>query len=687
MLPLLIPLTLSSIMGIDLGDSYIKASVATATQTLHMGLNLQGKRYMPFYFSFWNRTRASNSSSLYTWTNDTLNGFEYDFGFIAKDQCHRFPKTCIKGLPKLNETYFGFKGYEILALELDSFVKSIRKTENIQDSIQVVLTVPPGLDPRDKALIRISCVMAGLEVLQFIDSTTAPSYTYSLERKNIYKNKSINVAFVDIGSKTSSVSIFNFDNSTEGTNSVTQLAVAYNNTIGGNDIDYKLAHIVAKANNISLDDHTTLMNMINDVSAAKEALALHPSVDIQLDFDVGFDEFPILSITRQQLEKAAQLYTETIIDLAKKALEMSNLTKVDRIELVGGGSRCIFLRDPLKQILGVDDVSRTLNQDFANAIGAGYAAAYKSPMFRAPEVNRSLMITTPAYATAGTHGFPIFQIGDDEAGSPSIITNCGPNSTFSIITPKGEFARFYIENVTAHDKVEIQYVHSYLLFPLPYKCIQQKDNQELNIKLMDFEWAPTEEDLKHSQDVVDTLIDLQNKRRALHKIANELEEFLIQIKHIIESQEYDNMPTSSKLHSVFTEHNDWFENLNGEATEEEYKSRLATLHKELDEIVDEIIEGDKQPKAIKKLKKSLDGVKELLASAALSPTVNQTELAIAKECYDQTEQLLSEYESSHRHSKYVLEARSKLKETVLPIRKFMRKQQQKAADESKLALM
>ena len=687
MLSFLITLSLSSIMGIDLGDGYIKASVATATQTLHMGVNLQGKRYMPFYFSFWNRTRASNWSSLYTWKNETLNGYEYDFGFLAKDQCHRFPKTCVKGLPKLNETYFGLKGYEILALELDSFVKSIRKTENIQDTIQVVLTVPPGMDPRDKALIRLSCVMAGLEVLQLIDKTTAPSYTYSLERKNIYKNKSINVAFVDIGASTSSVSIFNFDNSTDGTNAVTQLAVAYNNTIGGNDIDYKLAHIVADANNITLDDHTTLMNMINDVSAAKEALALHPSVDIQLDFDVGFDDFPILTITRQQLEEAAELYNQTIVELAMKAYEMANFTKIDRIELVGGGSRCIFLRDPLKHIFDVDDVSRTLNQDFANAMGAGYAAAYKSPMFRAPEVNRSLMITTPAYATAGTHAFPVFQIGDDEAGSPSIITNCGPNSTFSIITPKGEFARFYIENVTSHDKVEIQYVQSYLLFPLPYKCIQQKDNKELNIKLMNFEWAPTEDEIKRSQDVIDTLIDLQNKRRALHKIANELEEFLIQIRHIIESKEYDNTPSSSKLHSVFHEHNTWFENLNGEASEEEYKSRLDTLHKELDEIVDALIEGDKQPKAIKKLRKSLDGVKELLAAASVSPTVNQTELAIAKECYDQTEELLTEYESSHRHSKYVLEARSKLKEMVLPIRKFMKKQQQKVADESKLALM
>ena len=137
---------------------------------------------------------------------------------------------------------------------------------------------------------------------------------------------------------------------------------------------------------------------------------------------------------------------------------------------------------------------------------------------------------------------------------------------------------------------------------------------------------------------------------------------------------------------MYHKHNKWFESLSEEATEDEYKSRIDELHTELDQIVDELIEGDKQPKSIKKLRKTLNGVKELLASASILPNVNQTELSIAKETYNETEKLLEEYENTKRHSKYVYEARNNLKEKVLPIRKFMRKQQKKA-DEPTLALL
>ena len=686
MFPFFAALSASTIMGIDLGGAYIKASVATATQTLHMALNIHGKRYMPFQFSFWNRTRASNHTSLNSWNEENLNSYDFDFGFFAKDQCLRFPKTCVSGLPNLTENYFGFKGYEILALELDSFVKSVRKAENIQDNIQLVVTAPPGMDPRDKSFIRIACAIAKLDLLQIIDQTTAPAYTYSLERRHIYENISTNVAFVDVGATGTRVSIFNFNSTEKNQNEINQLSVTFNNTIGGNTIDEELAKILAEKYNVDMSNLKTRVNFINDVSAGKEALAMHPSVDLKWESDDDIEE-RIIKITREDLEKASKVFNETVVELAKNSLIMANLTKVDRVELNGGGSRAIFLRDPLKEIFNVDDISRALNQDNANALGAGYAAAEMSPQFTVFKTNKTLMITTPSYATAGTHAYPIFQRGDDEAGSPSIQTKCSEKSRFSIISQNGEFTRFAIENVKEHENVEIQYIHNYMLMPVPYSCVRLSDGKELPIKMIDLPWEPTKESINKSSLLIEKIIDLQDKRRLLHKAANELEEFLLQLKHVCEERANDNTPINVLMRKLVKENLEWYEGLTYEPKEEEYRNRLNYLHKELDQSVDELLEVERKPKAIKKLRKTISGVKELLAAAGLSPTINQTELAIARESSEEAEKKLKEFEDNGTHSKEIVKERLSLKEAVLPVRKFMRKQEKKPADDSKLSLM
>lgn len=684
MLPIFASFASSSIMGIDLGNAYMKASVATATSPLHMAANVHGKRYMPFTFAFWNRTRSSNYSSLKTWKIDQLESFDYKFGFFAQDQCLKFPKTCVFGIPNMTETYSQLKGYEILALELDYFVKSVKKAENIQDRLQVVISLPPGMDPRDKTFIRIACHLAGIELIGFIDSTTAPAYTYSLERNHIYANTSMNIGFVDVGKLGSRVTIYNFDGR-KGQNVVTQLAVVFNNTMGGQNIDEKLAEIIAKRYNIDFENLKIKVNLLSDIAAAKESLAMHPAVDLLWDSD-DEEEPRNLTITRWDLEDAGVALNETVVSLIQNALKMANLQKVDRVELAGGQTRSIFLRDPIFHAFGVEEVSRTLNQDHFNALAAGYAVADLSPQFTVQKiVNRTLMITTPSYATAGKHAYPIFNRGDEEGGSPSLRTPVEPTSTFSIITSRGEFARFKIDSGRKCD-VDISFLHNYFLMPVPYTAItNDKAQKELPIELIRLPWEPTNESIANSQHLFDTLVNITDERRLVHKLANELEEFLIKLKKVISSSSEH---AGTKYEALVKTHAKWYEDLVTEARPDEYKSRLDELHAELDVIAEEIIEKDLRPKAVKKIKKSLENVKGMLANAKYSPLINRTELAIAEEACTETEKKVANFEKDHsKKSKAILEAREDLKNAALPIRKFLRNEAKKAVNATKLGLM
>ena len=162
-------------------------------------------------------------------------------------------------------------------------------------------------------------------------------------------------------------------------------------------------------NNINLDDPRVLLDMINNVSAAKEALALHPSVDIQLYFDVGLDDFPVFTIQREQLEATVMEFNRTIVGLEKGSLEMANLTAIAQVELVGGGSRAAFLRELLETVFGIGEVLRAFHQDFVYALAVGDSSAERSPQFTVPSVNRSLMIRTPAVATSTTTKLALLQ--------------------------------------------------------------------------------------------------------------------------------------------------------------------------------------------------------------------------------------------------------------------------------------
>ncbi|EAY05726.1 dnaK protein [Trichomonas vaginalis G3] len=663
-------------MGIDLGNAYIKASVATATSPLHMASNVHGKRYMPFVFAFWNRTKSSNYSSLQTWKMEDLDSYNYQFGFFAKEQCLKFPRTCIFGLPNMSDTYFQLKGYEVLALELDYFVKSVKKAENIQDRLQVVISIPPGMDPRDRTFIRLACRLAGIELIGFIDSTTAPAYTYSLERQHIYSNESLNVGFVDIGKSGSRVEIFNFDGR-DGQNTVKQLAVVFNNTMGGHNVDQKLAEIVSKKYNIDISNLKIRTNLENDVSAAKESLAMHPSVELLWDSD-DEDEPRNLTITRSDLEESGQELNKTVVSLIENALKMANLQKVDRCELAGGQTRSIFLRDPIINAFGVEEVSRTLSQDHFNALAAGYESAELSPQFTVQkQVNKSLMITIPSWALFGKNLYPIFNRGDEEGGSPSVETVLSDQHTYSIVTSRGEFAKF---NVKGHkkDRVEISFIHNYFLMPIPYTAVSK--NNELSIDFVRLPWEPTNESINHSQVLFDNFIYIADQRRHVHKLANDLEEFLLQLKHVL--------PSSGEHTNILNSHIEWYSNLVTEAKAEDYKTRLDELHERFDSICESILEKETKPKSLKKIKKTVCVVKELLSSARTSPLVNRTALSIAEESLELAERDLVRFENDEKvKSQDIIRTRQQLKDAALPIKKFMWNESKKAVNSTKLGLM
>lgn len=522
----------SSILGIDIGNKYIKASIATQNSQIHWALNMDGKRYLPNKFTFFNTSKTSNFSSTDSWDLKNVDEFDWDIGFRADDICQKFPQTCIIG-NTYDDRYFNLNGYEIMALKLRKLVASIALAENVTDILEVTIAIQPGLDDKFKSLLYLACNLAKINVKQFIDASVAPAYHYIYEHSKLLKNTSRNIAFLNIGSSGSFISIFNINGSQEN-RSLTQLSVAYNNSLGGDLIDERLSERIANLYNLSFTTISEKIEFINLISAAKESLSLYPSV--VLKWDVDYLEEPIdIHVFREDIINISHEFNVSLIKMVNEALKKAKLAHVDKVEVIGGGTRAIFIRDIMHKALGVKRFSLHLNQDSTIAIGAGYAAAEHSPMFITPNITKKFLLTSNSYFLKDRKTYPIFRIGDEEGISSSVLFKYYPNSSLEIISGEmlKEFSKFKLLNVTGQCDVEVKFTHNMFLMPIPY--VAKTNNRELDIEFIKSYWEP--KNVSNSVYIVDQIENSTISRLEKQKLANKIEEFLINLKHELNSDD------------------------------------------------------------------------------------------------------------------------------------------------------
>ena len=599
-----------SVLGIDIGEKDTKVSLLTPKGVLHYALTFHGKKPSPTVFSFWNQTRASNYTSTQNWDNKSIGEFNWAFGAVALEQCFRFPRTCVFRKIFNQDKYFNIRGYEITALTLYSIIKSVKQEEAIEDGIQVALSIPPGMKAIEKSLLYIASLMAGANTIQFVDTTTAPAYFYALERSSRFLNDSKNIAFVDIGATGIRVSIFNFDGRTRPF-TYSQLSVSYDNTIGSNNVDTLLAEKVAKIHMINISDLKTKINFLDDISKVKEMLSIHPSVDLKFEDDFC-DDMKVITVTRDELESVSAGLHQSIKKTCEEALAMANLTTVDIVELVGGGSRSKFIPSILTSAFGVDSVSRTMDAEAAIALGTGYSAADLSPQFIVSPVNRSQMITSPSFVFFNQKFYRIFKEGSFEDHCQTIQLSIRPNQSVSLFTgnPAQEYIRFKIGNITSETKVELSFIHNYFLMPVPdtARCIESGKN--LTIETLSVGWELSPEQIKISKERVQQLIQVTENREQSQRTANEYEAYILKIKAIMSDLSFLRTFASEsdidKWTAIISDEFIWFDSIRKEIPAKKYEDRLKYLHSEFEELIEKTNNSLEKPKLINKFQKLIE---------------------------------------------------------------------------------
>lgn len=251
----------------------------------------------------------------------------------------------------------------------------------------MVLVVPSYFGQAEReALVQI-VKLSGLKLLQLINDHSAIALNYAVFRKSELFDKPQTVVFFDVGAYKTTASVVSYKrtNNTalkEGSPLIETVAVAYDRTVGGLEIQTRLQNYLAKKFNemkISKSDifknKKAMAKLFKEASRVKIVLSANTETYAQVESLVDEIDFK-LKVTRQDLELLSEDIISKITSVYESAIKMAKIqhSDVTQVILFGGGSRMPKVQEALKSITNME-LGKSLNSDEAATLGAVYKGA------------------------------------------------------------------------------------------------------------------------------------------------------------------------------------------------------------------------------------------------------------------------------------------------------------------------
>ncbi|KAG0747893.1 hypothetical protein G6F57_006204 [Rhizopus arrhizus] len=274
-----------------------------------------------------------------------------------------------------------FSNVQLLAMYLHK-IKDITAVEIKGPVSDCVITVPGWFTEVQRRAVLTAAEMVGLNCLRLVNDLTAAALGYGITKLDLPEEKPRNVAFVDIGHSSYSVSVVSF---LKG--QLTVRGSAYDQHFGGREFDAVIVEKLAEQfkEKFKIDVYSNkkaLLRLRVAAERCKKVLSANPQAPVNIE-SIMDDKDVSAMVSREEFEEwAGHLFsrTETVLT---QAIENAGMKpeEIDFIEIVGGTTRIPAIKTTLSNYFG-KDVSTTLNQDEAMARGAALQCAMLSPVFK-----------------------------------------------------------------------------------------------------------------------------------------------------------------------------------------------------------------------------------------------------------------------------------------------------------------
>ncbi|KAG0174641.1 adenyl-nucleotide exchange factor sse1 [Apophysomyces sp. BC1015] len=306
---------------------------------------------------------------------------EYEQRFSMADFADVDDQLGVKVKHKGRETRFS--GIQVLAMHMKKLKDAA--IEDLQDLVSdCVVTVPGWFTEKQRQAVLDAAEIVGLNCLRLMNDLTAAALDYGVSTPFLPKNKPKNVAFVDIGYSSCSVSIVSFVK-----DKLTVRGTAYNMNCGGRDFDEVIvakaaSEFEAKYNINPYDDRVIMKRIRECAELCKEELSDNPEAHQGVSLIVKGTCF-FIRLTRSDYEERISSLLTGIETTLKEAMENSGMksSDIDAVEILGGCGRIPVVKTTVSRFFNTK-ISTTLNPDGAIARGAAIQCSMMSPMAKNP---------------------------------------------------------------------------------------------------------------------------------------------------------------------------------------------------------------------------------------------------------------------------------------------------------------
>lgn len=224
-----------------------------------------------------------------------------------------------------------------------------------------VITIPSYYTPAQRRMILDSADISGLSVLQLIHENTAAATMFGVDRLDT--DKPTLVLFYNMGGMDTEVSLVKYSTITEQPGNKTYehveiLAEAYDQELGGNDLDNILVSLLADKFNALKErqgkpdireNEKAMKRLSKEVVKIKDVLSANKHTQIKIGELADYVSL-ITTLDRKEFEDRSAEFFAKAIKPVYEVLDKAGYTikEVDLIELLGGGIRVPKIQEMLQ---------------------------------------------------------------------------------------------------------------------------------------------------------------------------------------------------------------------------------------------------------------------------------------------------------------------------------------------------
>jgi len=395
-----------AVISIDLGTEFMKIGIVKPGVPMEIVLNKESRRKTPLAVSLRGVEREFGSLALSQSIKKPKTAYLYLSTILAKSldsaavkaYKEKYPFYEIKEDPETKTVYFQhdantkYTPEELLAMILDH-ARELAADFGEQPIDAAVIAVPAYFTQAERKAVLQAADLAGLKVLQLLNSNTAAGLNYGVFRRKDFNTTGNTMMFFDMGATgtTATIATYHVIKHKDDYESNPQLVirgVGYDPTLGGNAFAMRLVDHFAKAflTKTKKDVFTNpkaIIKLHKEADRVKNVLSANADHTAQIEGLMDDVDFK-LKVTRKEFEEmCADLFdrVKNPVDDAFKLAEMIQ-DEVGPVVLVGGSTRIPKVQEELMKATKKTELGKNLNTDEAPALGAVYQAAFASKGYK-----------------------------------------------------------------------------------------------------------------------------------------------------------------------------------------------------------------------------------------------------------------------------------------------------------------